>query len=132
FTLLGSVVLVTTGAEALYADIGHFGLKPIRMAWYLLALPSLVLNYFGQGAWTLSQIKDGVLTGEAWNGFNPFFEVAPGWLRGPLVLLATAAAIIASQAMISGVFSIARQAMRMGYLPRLEVVHTSQSAEGQI
>jgi KUP system potassium uptake protein len=132
FTLLGSVVLVTTGAEALYADIGHFGLKPIRMAWYLLALPSLVLNYFGQGAWTLSRINDGVLNGEGWNGFNPFFEVAPSWLRGPLVLLATAAAIIASQAMISGVFSIARQAMRMGYLPRLEVVHTSQSAEGQI
>ncbi|MFM7807874.1 MAG: KUP/HAK/KT family potassium transporter, partial [Planctomycetota bacterium] len=132
FTLLGSVVLVTTGAEALYADIGHFGLKPIRMAWYGLALPSLVLNYFGQGAWTLSQINAGMLVESGWKGFNPFFEVAPPWLRVPLVLLATLAAIIASQAMISGVFSIARQAMRMGYLPRLEVVHTSRSEEGQI
>jgi KUP system potassium uptake protein len=132
FTLLGSVVLVTTGAEALYADIGHFGLQPIRMAWYLLALPSLLLNYFGQGAWTLFQINAGTLAGTGWKGFNPFYEVAPPWLRAPLVLLATLAAIIASQAMISGVFSIARQAMRMGYLPRLEVVHTSRSEEGQI
>jgi len=131
-TLLGSVVLVTTGAEALYADIGHFGLKPIRMAWYGLALPSLILNYFGQGAWTLSQINAGMLVESGWRGFNPFFEMAPPWLRVPLVLLATLAAIIASQAMISGVFSIARQAMRMGYLPRLEVVHTSRSEEGQI
>ena len=132
FTLLGSVVLVTTGAEALYADIGHFGIFPIRLAWYLVALPALMLNYFGQGALTLARLQAGALEKEGWDGFNPFFEIAPPWLRGPLVLLATAAAIIASQAMISGVFSIARQAMRMGYLPRLEVVHTSRSEEGQI
>ena len=132
FVLLGSVVLVTTGAEALYADIGHFGIRPIRLAWYGFAMPSLLLNYFGQGAYALAQVRSGALTGEAWRGFNPFFELAPVWLRAPLILLATAAAIIASQAMISGVFSIARQATRMGYLPRLEVVHTSRTEEGQI
>jgi KUP system potassium uptake protein len=132
FTLLGSVVLVTTGVEALYADVGHFGLRPIRLAWYFVALPALMLNYFGQGAHTLACIGRGELAGTGWDGFNPFFGMAPVWFRGPLVLLATVAAIIASQAMISGVFSIARQAMRMGYLPRLEVVHTSRSEEGQI
>ena len=132
FVLLGSVVLVTTGAEALYADIGHFGIRPIRLAWYGFAMPSLLLNYFGQGAYALAQVRSGALTGEAWRSFNPFFELAPVWLRAPLILLATAAAIIASQAMISGVFSIARQATRMGYLPRLEVVHTSRTEEGQI
>ncbi len=132
FTLLGSVVLVTTGAEALYADVGHFGLKPIRIAWYALVLPSLLVNYFGQGAFTLSKIQAGELQTGSIAGFNPFFEMAPVWFRMPLVLLATAAAIIASQAMISGVFTIARQATRMGFLPRLEVIHTSRSEEGQI
>ena len=132
FTLLGAVVLVTTGAEALYADVGHFGLKPIRLAWYGVALPALLLNYFGQGAFTLECIADGRLNAKTFADFNPFFEMAPAWGRVGLVALATAAAIIASQALISGVFSLARQAMRMGYLPRLEVIHTSRMAEGQI
>ena len=132
FTLLGTVVLVTTGAEALYADVGHFGLKPIRIAWYALVYPALLLNYMGQGGYTLDRIRDGSLDAGNFKAFNPFYEVAPEWLRFPLLLLATVAAVIASQAMISGVFSIARQAARMGYLPRLEIVHTSQKAEGQI
>ena len=132
FTLLGAVVLVTTGAEALYADVGHFGLKPVRMVWYWLVMPALMVNYFGQGAFTLVRIREGAFAHEGWKGFNPFFEMAPEWLRLPLVLLATVAAIIASQAIISGVFSMARQAMRMNYLPRLEVIHTSHSEEGQI
>jgi KUP system potassium uptake protein len=132
FTLLGTVVLVTTGAEALYADVGHFGLKPIRITWYALVYPALLLNYMGQGAFTLDRIRDGALHAGSFKGFNPFYELAPDWFRVPLLLLATVAAIIASQAMISGVFSIARQAARMGYLPRLEVIHTSRMAEGQI
>jgi KUP system potassium uptake protein len=132
FTLLGAVVLVTTGAEALYADVGHFGLKPVRIAWYTLVYPALLLNYMGQGAYTLDRIRDGSLNAENFPGFNPFYELAPDWLRLPLLLLATVAAVIASQAMISGVFSIARQATRMGYLPRLEIIHTSSKAEGQI
>ena len=132
FRLLGAVVLVTTGAEALYADIGHFGLKPIRLVWYAIALPALLVNYFGQGALALSRIGSAGTGAALPAGFNPFYELAPQALRLPLTLLATAAAIIASQAVISGVFSMARQAMRMGYLPRLEVVHTSRSEEGQI
>jgi len=132
FTLLGAVVLVTTGAEALYADIGHFGLKPIRLVWYLVALPALLLNYFGQGAFALSKVGTEALSLDHYRDFNPFYEMAPASLRLPLTLLATAAAIIASQAVISGVFSMGRQAMRMGFLPRLEVIHTSRSEEGQI
>jgi KUP system potassium uptake protein len=132
FTLLGAVVLVTTGAEALYADVGHFGLKPVRMVWYWLVMPALLVNYFGQGAFTLVRMREGALADGGWKEFNPFYEMAPDWLRLPLLLLATAAAIIASQAIISGVFSMARQAMRMNYLPRLEIIHTSHSEEGQI
>jgi KUP system potassium uptake protein len=132
FTLLGAVVLVCTGAEALYADVGHFGLRPIRIAWYGLVYPALLLNYFGQGAFTLAQVRSGALNADNFAAFNPFYEVAPEAVRLPLLILATVAAIIASQAMISGVFSIARQAMRMGFLPRLEVVHTSRVTEGQI
>ncbi|NBX24740.1 MAG: potassium transporter Kup [Planctomycetes bacterium] len=132
FTLLGTVVLVTTGAEALYADVGHFGLRPIRNAWYTLVYPSLLLNYMGQGAFTLACIQDGSLHAGNSGDFNPFFQLVPDGLRFPVLLLATAAAVIASQAMISGVFSIARQAARMGYLPRLEIIHTSRMAEGQI
>ena len=112
-----------TGAEALYADMGHFGRRPIQLAWMGFVLPALTLNYFGQGALMLS--NPGALD-------NPFFLLAPEWLRLPLVFLATAATIIASQAMISGAFSIARQCVQLGFLPRLDVKHTSETEQGQI
>ncbi len=128
FFLLGAVVLCVTGAEALYADMGHFGIKPIRFAWYLLVGPALTINYFGQGAALLTHQSAG---GEM-AGFNPFYALVPESLVIPMVVLATFATIIASQAMISGVFSIARQAIRLNLLPRLEVVHTSEEQEGQI
>ncbi|HOY68097.1 MAG TPA: potassium transporter Kup [Candidatus Ozemobacteraceae bacterium] len=124
FLLLGSVVLCVTGAEALYADMGHFGRKPIVIAWYWFAYPCLLLNYFGQGALLLvhgGQFQD-----------NPFFSLAPQALVIPLVLLSTAATIIASQALISGAFSLTQQAMHLGYSPRLTVRHTSSQAHGQI
>lgn len=124
FLLLGSVVLVVTGGEALYADMGHFGRKPIRVAWYLVVMPGLVLNYFGQGA--LFLIKP-IGTIE-----NPFFELVSGAWIYPQVLIATLAAIIASQALISGAFSLTRQAVQLGYLPRVSVIHTSAKQEGQI
>jgi KUP system potassium uptake protein len=123
FVALGGVVLCVTGAEALYADMGHFGGYPIRLAWYGLVLPTLVLNYFGQGALILSNpetIK------------NPFYLLAPEWMLFPLIGLATMATVIASQAVISGAFSISRQALQLGYLPRMHVEHTSESQEGQI
>ena len=123
FLALGAVVLAVTGAEALYADMGHFGARPIRLAWLGLVLPSLLLNYFGQGALVMTNR----LAVE-----NPFFLLSPPWLRLPLVALATAAAVIASQALISGAYSIARQCMQMGFLPRLTVRHTSTDQEGQI
>ncbi|RKK02608.1 potassium transporter Kup [Pseudoroseomonas wenyumeiae] len=123
FVALGSVVLAVTGAEALYADMGHFGARPIRFAWLWFVLPSLTLNYLGQGALLLAN----PLALE-----NPFYLLAPEWLRLPLVVLATLATIIASQAMISGAFSIARQCVQMGFLPRLVVRHTSETEEGQI
>ena len=123
FLVLGSVVLCVTGAEALYADMGHFGRQPIRMAWLYFVLPCLLLNYFGQGALVLSD--PATLS-------NPFFLLGPDWLRLPMVLLATAATVIASQAMISGAYSMARQCTQMGFLPRLTVLHTSASEEGQI
>jgi len=123
FIALGAVVLAVTGGEALYADMGHFGLRPIRYAWLFIVLPALVLNYFGQGALLLSDP-------EAIE--NPFFLMAPEVLRLPLVFLATAATIIASQAMISGAFSVARQCVQLGLLPRLVVRHTSETEEGQI
>jgi len=123
FIALGSVVLAVTGAEALYADMGHFGARPIRAAWVGFVLPCLALNYFGQGALLLSN---------AAAIENPFFLLAPQWMRLPLVVLATAATIIASQAMISGAYSIARQCVQLGWLPRLEVRHTSETEEGQI
>ncbi|MCG7363042.1 potassium transporter Kup [Roseomonas sp. ACRSG] len=123
FVALGSVVLAVTGAEALYADMGHFGARPIRFGWLWFVLPSLTLNYLGQGALLLSD----PLALE-----NPFYLLAPEWLRLPLVVLATLATIIASQAMISGAFSIARQCVQMGFLPRLIVRHTSETEEGQI
>jgi KUP system potassium uptake protein len=123
FVVLGAVVLCVTGAEALYADMGHFGAKPIRTAWTFFVLPCLVLNYFGQGALVLSN-PDAVE--------NPFFLLGPDWLRLPLVILATMATVIASQALISGAYSVARQCMQLGLLPRMTVRHTSSMEEGQI
>ncbi|MCW3473637.1 potassium transporter Kup [Limobrevibacterium gyesilva] len=123
FVALGAVVLAVTGAEALYADMGHFGARPIRQAWLLFVLPCLVLNYFGQGALVLADAKAVE---------NPFFLLAPAWLRLPLVFLATAATVIASQALISGAYSVARQCVQLGFLPRLTVRHTSATEEGQI
>ena len=120
---IGSVVLAVTGAEALYADMGHFGARPIQKAWLYFVLPSLVLNYFGQGALVLAHPAAME---------NPFYLLAPEWFRLPLVLLATAATVIASQAMISGAYSVARQCMQLGFLPRLTVRHTSSAEEGQI
>jgi KUP system potassium uptake protein len=123
FLVLGSVLLVVTGAEALYADMGHFGRRPIRIAWLVLAGPSLVLCYFGQGALLLTHP-------EAIN--NPFFNMAPSWMLYPLVMLATAATVIASQAIISGVFSLSRQALQLGYQPRVEILHSSAHQIGQV
>ena len=123
FVVLGSVFLVVTGGEALYSDLGHFGIKPIRMAWFAVALPSLVLNYFGQGALLMRN----PLAIE-----NPFYMMAPSWALYPLVILATVATTIASQALISGVFSITMQAVQSGYLPRLQISHTSKDEFGQI
>ncbi len=122
FAVLGSVFLVVTGGEALYADMGHFGTHPIRLAWFAFVLPALVLNYLGQGALLLTSP-----TVE-----HPFFLLAPSWVLLPLVVLSTAAAIIASQALISGSFSITRQAMQLGLAPRLDVEHTSAREMGQI
>lgn len=121
--VLGSVFLVVTGGEALYTDMGHFGKRPIRVAWFGLVLPALLLNYWGQGALILSQPS--AIT-------NPFFSLVPTWLLLPVVLLATAATVIASQALISGTFSLTMQAMQVGYIPRLDVKHTSASTFGQV
>ena len=123
FLSLGSVFLVVTGGEALYADLGHFGRRPIRMAWFAVAFPALTLNYFGQGALLLDEP-------EAIS--NPFFLMGPEWARWPLVILATFAAIIASQALISGAFSMTVQAMQLDYLPRMTVRHTSADHVGQV
>ena len=130
FILLGSVVLCVTGAEALYADMGHFGIRPIRMGWYLLVGPALVLNYFGQGAMLLQHLEGNA--GEMAAEFHPFYSLVPESLVYPMVVLAAMATVIASQAMISGTFSMARQAIRLNMLPRLEIVHTSGEQEGQI
>ena len=121
--ILGAVVLVVTGGEALYADMGHFGARPIRLAWFYLVLPALLLNYFGQGAL--------ILTDPA-GAENPFFMLAPRLLLYPLVILATLAAITASQALISGAFSLTHQAVQLGYSPRVNIIHTSQTETGQI
>ncbi len=123
FVVIGSVFLAVTGAEALYADMGHFGTKPIRQAWFGLVLPGLVLNYLGQGA---------LLLRDPAAAANPFYRLAPGWAQYPLVVLATAAAVIASQALISGVYSLTMQAVQLGFLPRLGVTHTSSQQRGQI
>ncbi|HET8708526.1 MAG TPA: KUP/HAK/KT family potassium transporter, partial [Pseudomonadales bacterium] len=123
FITLGSAVLAVTGGEALYADMGHFGRKPIRYAWFGMVLPALLLNYFGQGA---------LLLHEPEAIHNPFFNLAPDWAALPLVILATVATIIASQAVISGVFSVTRQAIQLGFSPRMSVQHTSSHEMGQI
>ena len=123
FILLGAIVLCVTGAEALYADLGHFGRTPIRVAWFAVVMPSLTLNYFGQGALLLSN-PEAVK--------NPFYMMAPQWAQIPLVVLATAAAVIASQALISGAFSVTKQVIAMGFLPRLRVLHTNVHETGQI
>jgi KUP system potassium uptake protein len=123
FVSMGAVVLAITGAEALYADMGHFGPRPIRLSWFAVAFPALVLNYLGQAALILDNPA---------SISNPFYLLAPGWAQLPLVVTATAATVIASQAVISGAFSVSRQATRLGYLPHLSIRHTSASESGQI
>src|SRR3954470_9690753 len=123
FVVLGAVFLVVTGGEALYADIGHFGTAPIRLTWFAVVLPALTLNYLGQGALLLMQPDAAV---------NPFYRMAPPWALYPLVVLATAAAVIASQAIISGAFSLTMQAIQLGYTPRLRAIYTSERVIGQI
>ncbi|MDH5206971.1 MAG: KUP/HAK/KT family potassium transporter, partial [Hylemonella sp.] len=123
FIILGAVVLCVTGAEALYADLGHFGKRPIRLAWFAVVMPALTLNYFGQGALLLSNPE--AVT-------NPFYLMAPSWLLLPLVVLATMATVIASQALITGAFSVTKQVIQLGYLPRLDIQHTSVRNTGQI
>ena len=123
FIILGAVVLCVTGGEALYADMGHFGKRPIRLAWFSVVMPCLTLNYFGQGALLLANPEA---------KSNPFFMMAPDWALLPLVILATAATVIASQALISGAFSVTKQVIQLGFLPRLQVQHTSVRDTGQI
>jgi KUP system potassium uptake protein len=123
FVALGSVVLCVTGAEALYADLGHFGKQPVRLAWFWVVMPALVLNYFGQGAMLLDHPE---------NVKNPFYEMAPPSMLFPLIVLATLATVIASQALITAAFSVTKQAMQLGYLPRLRILHTSVRETGQI
>jgi KUP system potassium uptake protein len=123
FLVLGSVFLAVTGGEALYADMGHFGKRPIRVAWFALVLPALLINYFGQGALVIADPKAAE---------HPFFQLAPQWALIPLVVLTTLATVIASQAVISGAFSLTRQAVQLGYLPRVDIEHTSSTHIGQI
>jgi KUP system potassium uptake protein len=123
FVILGAVVLAVTGTEALYADMGHFGRRPIRLAWFSLVFPALLLNYFGQGA---------LLLRDATASDNPFYNLAPRMMLYPMIALATVAAVIASQALISGAFSITQQAIQLGYCPRMSIVHTSHTEHGQI
>ncbi len=123
FVALGSVVLCVTGAEALYADLGHFGKQPVRLAWFGVVMPALALNYFGQGA---------MLLHHPGNVGNPFFEMAPDWALLPLIVLATLATVIASQALITAAFSVTKQAIQLGYLPRLRILHTNVRESGQI
>ena len=123
FFVLGSVFLVVTGGEALYTDMGHFGKRPIRLAWFVLVLPALLLNYFGQGA---------LILGDAEAALNPFYRMVPEWGLYPVVILATMATVIASQALISGAFSLTMQAVQLGYIPRLTIRHTSSREFGQV
>ena len=123
FLTLGATFLALTGAEALYADMGHFGLRPIRIAWFWFIFPALVLNYYGQGALIMKN-PDAVQ--------NPFYFLSPTWMIYPLIIFATAATIIASQAVISGTFSMTQAAIRLGYFPRLKIRYTSEEKIGQI
>jgi len=123
FVILGSVFLVVTGGEALYADMGHFGPRPIRYAWFTIVLPCLLMNYFGQGAMMLQNPEAAK---------SPFYFLAPDWALYPMVVISTLATVIASQALISGAFSITQQALQLGYLPRVRIIHTSQEERGQI
>jgi KUP system potassium uptake protein len=123
FLVLGAVVLVVTGGEALYADMGHFGRRPIRVVWLAVVLPALLLNYLGQGA---------LLLAEPTAVDNPFFRLVPSWYLYPMLVIATLAAIVASQALISGAFSLTHQAVQLGYTPRVTIIHTSKSEAGQI
>jgi KUP system potassium uptake protein len=123
FVLLAAIFLVVTGAEALYADMGHFGRLPVRLAWFIVVMPALLLNYFGQGAFVIAH-PEGIT--------NPFYLMLPGWVRLPMVFLATAATVIASQAVISGAYSLTAQAIQLGYSPRMEIEHTSSREIGQI
>ncbi len=125
--VLATVVLVITGGEALYADMGHFGPKPIRIAWIFVVLPALVLNYFGQGAWLLGHPE--AVTALT---FNPFYGLVPTWALYPMIVIATCAAVVASQALISGAYSLTQQAMQLGFAPRMRIIHTSRTAMGQI
>jgi KUP system potassium uptake protein len=126
-TVLAAVVLVVTGGEALYADMGHFGPRPIRLAWFCVVLPALVLNYFGQGAWLLAH-PEALQARE----FNPFYALVPGWAIYPMIVIATGAAVVASQALISGAYSLTQQAMQLGFAPRMTLIHTSSTEKGQI
>jgi len=123
FILLGALILCVTGTEALYADMGHFGKRPIRVAWFALVMPALLINYFGQGALLLESPE--ALA-------NPFYRMAPQSMLAPLVILATAATVIASQALLSAAFSVTKQAIQLGYLPRMEIRHTSVRETGQV
>ena len=123
FAVLGAAFLAVTGGEAMYADMGHFGRLPIRLGWFAVVLPALVLNYFGQGALLLAD--PGAIE-------NPFYLLAPGWLHYPMVAFATVATIIASQAIISGAYSLTQQAIQLGFLPRMRVLHTASHEKGQI
>ena len=123
FAVLGGTFLAVTGGEAMYADLGHFGCTPIRAAWFAIVLPALLLNYFGQG---------GLLLTDPHSLENPFYQLAPDWFHYPLVVFATVATIIASQAIISGAFSLTQQAIQLGFLPRLTVLHTASEERGQI
>src|SRR6266852_6463316 len=122
FAILGAAFLAVTGGEAMYADMGHFGRVPIRLAWFIVALPALVLNYFGQAA---------LLTTDASALDHPFYQIAPEWLHYPLVAFATVATVIASQAIISGVFSLTQQSIQLGFLPRMQIKHTTSHAIGR-
>ena len=132
FLLLGAVVLCITGGEALYADMGHFGARPIRLAWYGVVMPALVLNYFGQGAFLLDKCH-AVLDGPCRAAVAaPFYALLPGWFVLPMVVIAALATVVASQALISGAFSLTQQAVQLGFVPRMKIVHTSATTEGQI
>jgi KUP system potassium uptake protein len=133
FLLLGAVVLCITGGEALYADMGHFGPRPIRLAWYAVVMPALLLNYFGQGALLLERCRAGGDAATcAATVASPFYTLVPAWFLLPMILIAAVATVVASQALISGAFSLTQQAVQLGFVPRMKIVHTSATTEGQI